>query len=929
MSKIGLKEWVLFLTLIPTTLIGVIIVIWIAITRYGELDNDLKKRGKDIIEPIAGISAEVIEKRDNRKLRQILHNAHVNNSPLVLTIVVFNPDHQVALASAHNKETDALRLRPGEPQPVTTTFEKTDQHLIVRAPIISESNINYDRVTGFPADSTYLGYVSLQLSLHDAVLKQYETVIESIALVGMAILLSALFSFYLIKRVTSPVKEMVSAVDRIREGKFDTRLTVPQVGELELLKNGINSMAASLSNHREELQSNVDQATWDLRETLEQIEIQNVELDLAKRKAQEANQVKSEFLANMSHELRTPLNGVIGFTRQLMKTPLKENQRDYLDTIEKSANNLLSIINDILDFSKLEAGRMVLEEIPFPLRDSIAEIMTLLAPSAHDKKLELSVNISANTPDDYIGDPTRLKQVFTNLIGNAIKFTEKGSITIDIIPVKEQNGLITLKAIVDDTGIGISEKQQATLFEAFGQADSSITRRYGGTGLGLIISQKLAKAMGGDIGFNSVENNGSTFWFTFTCKLHSVPLSAPLSVRNLEGKSVVYFESHEHTRRSTTETLESWSLHVTTLSTIDELLSFVESGQRVDIAIIGHNVSPSLINEIKELIDRVRPVCQYLYLLVDTISANMREAFIGSGVRSCLSKPINPRKLSTAISQPWDNQSYIIPEKSTTFAKSQISVLAVDDNDANLKLIRSLLSEIVEHIDIASNGLQALETCTNKTYDLIFMDIQMPVMDGVTACQRIKESTPNENTPIIAVTAHALAGEKERLLESGFNSYLTKPLDEEMLRLSIIEYTNDSTLTQQKEDASTYETNNPVARPESDKIDWSLALQRAGGKDDLALDMLLMLVDSIPEHRELISEGMENDDQQAILNHVHKLHGACCYTGVPVLKNLAELIETGLKNKTGWLELEPELMELLDEMEHLENDIAEWSSTHS
>lgn len=271
------------------------------------------------------------------------------------------------------------------------------------------------------------------------------------------------------KDVTRPISNMVSMVDRIRRGHLGSRIEGQMLGELDTLKNGINAMAVSLSEYHSEMQQSIDQATSDLRETLEQLEIQNVELDIAKKDAQEAARIKSEFLANMSHELRTPLNGVIGFTRQMLKTRLTPSQRDYLQTIEKSANNLLTIINDILDFSKLEAGKLMLENIPFDFQDTVDEVMRLLAPMAHEKGLELNLRVENRIPSGVIGDPLRIQQVLTNLIGNASKFTERGQIDVEASLKLDREDIVEVQFKVRDTGIGISERQQSQLFQPSGR----------------------------------------------------------------------------------------------------------------------------------------------------------------------------------------------------------------------------------------------------------------------------------------------------------------------------------------------------------------------------------------------------------------------------------------------------------------------------
>ena len=393
---------------------------------------------------------------------------------------------------------------------------------------------------------------------------------------------------------------MVQAVDRIREGKLESRVSGQLIGELNFLKNGVNAMAQSLGDYHDEMQKSIDQATIDLRESLEQFEIQNVELDIAKRKAQEANKVKSEFLANMSHELRTPLNGVIGFTRQVLKTPLTDTQRDYLQTIERSAANLLAIINDILDFSKLDAGKMVIEKVPFSLRESVEETLTLLAPSAHKKNIELSLRVNHELPDSYIGDAMRIKQILINLASNAIKFTDEGFVNIEIGSEVISDQSAILKVTVSDSGIGMNAKQQESIFEAFGQADQSVTRLYGGTGLGLVISQRLVSEMNGEIGFHSQEQKGSTFWFTFQCDVNPIPDSGSLSPSLLSEQRILYFESHQHSSLATSEILEKWQMKVTNVSTIEEVNAAI-SNQHFDLALIGHDATPNALNDLKKL----------------------------------------------------------------------------------------------------------------------------------------------------------------------------------------------------------------------------------------------------------------------------------------------------------------------------------------
>ncbi len=908
MQKISLKDWVVLLTIVPTTFIGLGIGGYFSYNRYVELDSVLGVRAQSILEPIAIVAVDPILEKDREILRRLIGTVHRNHSDIIKNITIFTADNQIFVTSAYHGDIGLMRLKPGQVMPAQTAVEESGKYSIFRTPIFNERQ----QLTPRSIYDNALGYITIQVDRNQVGFQQQSQLIIALAIVFFGSLISAIFALRMIKNVTRPVNSMVQAVDRIREGKLESRVSGQLIGELNFLKNGINAMAQSLGDYHDEMQRSVDQATVDLRESLEQFEIQNVELDIAKRKAQEANKVKSEFLANMSHELRTPLNGVIGFTRQVLKTPLTETQRDYLQTIERSANNLLAIINDILDFSKLDAGKMVIENIPFALRESLEETLTLLAPSAHKKNIELSLRIAQHLPDSLIGDAMRIKQVLINLANNAIKFTEKGSVCIDVDTERLENNSAVFKVTVVDTGIGMNSEQQQTIFEAFGQADKSVTRLYGGTGLGLVISQRLAREMKGDIGFISEERRGSTFWFNFECEINPVSLTQPIQVNELADKSVLYLEPHTHGRIATSDILSSWQMTVMPVESLAELSNAIEQQDSYDYALISHDVTPASLADLKALINTLKEKVGSVHLAINSNSPNLQEALIASGAASCLSKPITPARLAKAL-LPADNAPLAITSQ-TVDHKVPIKVLAVDDNDANLKLIKALLSEQVQEVITASNGEEALTLCKSEKFALIFMDIQMPVMDGVTALGHIKSSTFNDQTPIIAVTAHALSGEKEKLLTEGFSSYMTKPIDETMLKHTIYEYC-DLELLSAPTIAEQFVAVSKTIDIQAEAIDWQLALSRTGNKVHLAKDMLSGLVKSLPELKHQIEDAITCQDNEQAQMLIHKLNGACCYTGVPALGKVAQQIETQLKQQHTLDDLEPEFFELFERIE--------------
>ncbi|PZV32861.1 2-isopropylmalate synthase [Escherichia coli] len=376
MTNYSLRARMMILILAPTVLIGLLLSIFFVVHRYNDLQRQLEDAGASIIEPLA-VSTEYGMSLQNREsIGQLISVLHRRHSDIVRAISVYDENNRLFVTSNFHLDPSSMQLGSNVPFPRQLTVTRDGDIMILRTPIISESYSPDESPSSDAKNSqNMLGYIALELDLKSVRLQQYKEIFISSVMMLFCIGIALIFGWRLMRDVTGPIRNMVNTVDRIRRGQLDSRVEGFMLGELDMLKNGINSMAMSLAAYHEEMQHNIDQATSDLRETLEQMEIQNVELDLAKKRAQEAARIKSEFLANMSHELRTPLNGVIGFTRLTLKTELTPTQRDHLNTIERSANNLLAIINDVLDFSKLEAGKLILESIPFPLRSTLDEVI--------------------------------------------------------------------------------------------------------------------------------------------------------------------------------------------------------------------------------------------------------------------------------------------------------------------------------------------------------------------------------------------------------------------------------------------------------------------------------------------------------------------------------------------------------------------------
>ncbi|HAK2620500.1 TPA: two-component sensor histidine kinase BarA [Salmonella enterica] len=909
MTNYSLRARMMILILAPTVLIGLLLSIFFVVHRYNDLQRQLEDAGASIIEPLAVSSEYGMNLQNRESIGQLISVLHRRHSDIVRAISVYDDHNRLFVTSNFHLDPSQMQLPAGAPSPRRLSVDRHGDIMILRTPIISESySPDESAIADAKNTKNMLGYVALELDLKSVRLQQYKEIFISSVMMLFCIGIALIFGWRLMRDVTGPIRNMVNTVDRIRRGQLDSRVEGFMLGELDMLKNGINSMAMSLAAYHEEMQHNIDQATSDLRETLEQMEIQNVELDLAKKRAQEAARIKSEFLANMSHELRTPLNGVIGFTRLTLKTELNPTQRDHLNTIERSANNLLAIINDVLDFSKLEAGKLILESIPFPLRNTLDEVVTLLAHSSHDKGLELTLNIKNDVPDNVIGDPLRLQQVITNLVGNAIKFTESGNIDILVEKRALSNTKVQIEVQIRDTGIGIPERDQSRLFQAFRQADASISRRHGGTGLGLVITQKLVNEMGGDISFHSQPNRGSTFWFHIHLDLNpNVIIDGP-STACLAGKRLAYIEPNATAAQCTLDLLSDTPVEVVYSPTFSALPL-----AHYDIMILSVPVTfrePLTMQH--ERLAKAASMTDFLLLALPCHAQINAEKLKQGGAAACLLKPLTSTRLLPALTEYCQLNHHPEPLLMDT-SKITMTVMAVDDNPANLKLIGALLEDKVQHVELCDSGHQAVDRAKQMQFDLILMDIQMPDMDGIRACELIHQLPHQQQTPVIAVTAHAMAGQKEKLLSAGMNDYLAKPIEEEKLHNLLLRYKPGANVAARLMAPEPAEfIFNPNAT-----LDWQLALRQAAGKPDLARDMLQMLIDFLPEVRNKIEEQLVGENPNGLVDLVHKLHGSCGYSGVPRMKNLYQLIEQQLRSGVHEEELEPEFLELLDEMDNV------------
>ncbi|HAT9088108.1 TPA: response regulator [Legionella pneumophila subsp. pneumophila] len=872
LKSIGIKYQLRITTLIPAFLVALLFAFFYNGLFGKDLKQHMSRLGEAYIRQLLPAAQYAMLRNDYRTLQGLINASTIN--PEVKALAFYNADGRLI---AYRGGKHSIH-KPFNPPDYTGDYIESKQINPFTINFIAPITIpkfNLYSSTEFKEPSTpkifqaddILGWLSIDIDTQSLLIKRYQMLIVTIFITLFGLLMGLTIHYFLSKRIYMPIARLRRSMKQILSNEFETEIRVSSPGELGIIEKGCAHLQRQYLNTVRDLNHHIEIATADLQQSLELLEEKNIELSLEKKKTEEKSRQKSEFIANMSHEIRTPMNGVIGFTNVLLESKLDPLQLDYVKTIKSSAQDLLSIINDILDFSKIDAGKLNLDCIPLDVRGCIDEVLSLASPNAHKKVIDLIPITDINVPKMVLGDPLRIKQIISNLVTNAVKFTDHGYVLIRTKIEQETDKDYTLLFAITDTGIGISPEDQTKLFTAFNQADTSITRRYGGSGLGLVICKKLCEEMHGRISLTSEINKGSTFSARIKVeKLVAYEIEKNQTHRFAHLKIICFDDNPLHLE-AIGNGLGFWGIEAIRVDSFNKLSRTLTKHKDCKIAFI--NVNQGCERQAAELIAKHK---QIPFVLISKWPIN---DFAALGARGFLYKPISIQKLQDLIeSIANENQTEKNTNQELDTLREQLrflhpEILIAEDNPVNKMLLTSLLNNNA-NITTVDDGEMAVTACEDKKFDMILLDLHMPKLNGLEAAKMIRQkSLMNKHSPIVLITASSSDLSSIDMKKSGVDFCFQKPIDEKQLLIQILRI---------------------VDKIKHAAIDWQLCVQKVSGNQALAEEFLAKFIEELYKNREEFIGLMHQKNVKGLADLAHKLHGACCFCGVPILqKRVAQL----------------------------------------
>lgn len=899
--RLSLRSWLLLSCFLPVWLLVIAGGGWLLTSYFDSLQQQLLERGQLTLKNLKPSLAVQLSGPDyTAQLRQL--SEQLLEAPDVRAFSLY--DHQRSSLLHAGPSMRPLKLNPDLRWSQESQVAKEQETLRFIEPIYERQVIrDLSRIRSGEAPAL-LGWVELELTLTPSLLHQYRLLLISGVLSLTLFVISWVGVHYLSRYLTQRMELAASAIDQVGQKARPTQVPATGVLELHRLGKKINAMVEGVSERESQLAQSIEEIREDASRSLETIEVKNIELNRARKDALQASRIKSEFLANMSHEIRTPLNGIIGFSNLLSRTHLDVRQKEFLGHILGASETMQGIINDILDFSKIEAGKLVLEQVPVNVREVLDDTLSMLALQAHRQNLELLGLVYDDVPLLVKSDPLRFKQLLSNLVGNALKFTEEGEVIVRIMlddeeAVPDTSPVVSrccLRIAVTDTGSGLSEAQRQTLFQAFSQADTTQARRFGGTGLGLAICKQLVQQMGGQIDLESEEGQGSTFWFTLPLDvLEPAKEAQPW----MQGRCLGVLDTHPLTRQVWSHQLRRWGAQVIDWDCPEAMLQKVQT-QRLDAVLVGlnnHQAASSLWLDALELLKQQG--CPSLLVLNTSepeVHAQLRHRASDQLLLKPLVMPHLKRLLENLLGGSLEAGLETLPLPFENAPASKVTkILAVDDTPSNLLLLVTLLQQMGFETLQATGGEEAVALVQKEAVNLVLMDIQMPGMDGVQATRTIRSlGHVYRSLPIIALTAHAVAEERAAWLQAGINDILIKPLDEKLLTDLLYRWLGDRAIGAEDRLTSKEDELSEEAW-QSCPVDRELGIKLAAGRAELADELLKLLLASLEQSKEAIQSALKSEQDEALIDAVHRLHGATRYCGVPDLAQITEALETQMK----------------------------------